>query len=466
MTMIGSTSTGVHAAPNPAPAPAEGRTGPIMVRVDDLGKMFRIYKRPLDRLWEWLGAPKRHTEFWAVRGVFFDVHRGECVGIIGANGSGKSTLLKMITGALHPSDGAYRVVGRVLSLIELGTGLNPLLTGRANVFNAAALLGFPAGFAKEKIGEIEEFAELGEFFDRPVNMYSSGMRVRLAFSMFACFRPEVLIVDEALSVGDVFFQQKCAGRIRELLDDGMTMLLVSHDQGAILNLCDRVVLLDHGKAVFEGPPADALQRYAASLHQKPRFGPRGSGAAPASVAASVGTGDAARILAGNVVPASAPNRIGNGDMRVEAVRVADSAGRDLMQVKLGERLTLEVLVRAERPVQGARVGMHLYDRFNNLVFAAGTFQLGHHLPDLSAGDRVIVRMELVMDVHPGEYTFGVGASLPSEKNPEHGVVCDRLLGLGPLVVVQDRDVIRPFFGIARLPMQVSHARCGPGETGA
>src|SRR5690606_3084935 len=198
------------------------------------------------------------------------VRRGECLGIIGANGSGKSTLLKMISGALRPTTGTFQVQGRVLSLIELGTGLNPLLPGRANIIHAATLLGFPADFARKKMREIEEFAELGEFFDRPVMLYSSGMRVRLAFSMFACFRPELFIVDEALSVGDIFFQQKCAARIRELLDGGMTMLFVSHDQSAILNLCDRGMVMSQGRPIFYGEPEEAVTRYIASLRQDGR----------------------------------------------------------------------------------------------------------------------------------------------------------------------------------------------------
>lgn len=470
MSTIESTSSGrkaveVHAPVAGAMAAKAVAGSPVVVRVEALGKRFKIYNRPLDRLVEWVGGADRHTGFWAVRGVSFEVRCGQCLGIIGANGSGKSTLLKMITGALRPTEGTFEVQGRVLSLIELGTGLNQMLSGRANVFNAAALLGFPAGFAKEKIGAIEEFADLGEFFDRPVNLYSSGMKVRLAFSMFACFRPEVLIVDEALSVGDVFFQQKCAGRIQELLDDGMTMIFVSHDQGAVLNLCDTAILLDHGKPVFSGEPADALHRYAASLHQKPRFAPRKVAGSVAPVARMEVGGDAARIMGANVIPEHGANRIGNGDMRVLAVRVSDGAGREIMQVKLGEKLVFEALVEAQREVHGARVGMHLYDRFGNLVFAAGTYQLRHELPDLGPGERVIVRAELTMDVHPGEYAFGIGASLPSEANPEHGVVCDRVMQLGPVAVVQDRDALRPFFGMARLPMKISHTRCGGGSLG-
>lgn len=431
---------------------------PVVVRVENLGKRFRIYAKPLDRLREWLrlGGPG-HTEFWALRGVGFEVRRGECLGVIGANGSGKSTLLKMVTGAMMPTEGSASVSGRVLSLIELGTGLNPHLTGRANIINSAALLGFPADYARSKMAEIEAFAELGEFFDRQIILYSSGMRVRLAFSMFACFRPELFIVDEALSVGDVFFQQKCTARLRELLDGGMTMLFVSHDQSAILNLCDRAILLEKGRVSYMGSPPEVVSRYSASLGQRP--GPRRKhalAAGPASGGVTADSAEAERIIDGDVIRGGGGDRHGTGDMRIVAARVLNRDGRALMQAMVGEPLTIEVLLEAVREVHRPRAGMHLYDRFNNLVFAAGTYQQGHAVADLMPGDRAIVRLEVTMDVQAGEYTFGVGASVPSAESEEQGVVCDRVTGLGPLIVRQDRGAIRPFYGIARLPMKVSH----------
>ena len=279
------------AAPGAAGDPAHE---PVVISADKLGKRFRIYKKPADRLWEWLRLKRNvHTAFWAVRDVSFEVRRGQCLGIIGANGSGKSTLLKMLTGAMMPTEGSYHVEGRVLSLIELGTGLNPNLTGRQNIHNAAALLGFPPTYAKEKMPEIEAFADLGDFFDRPTMLYSSGMRVRLAFAMFACFRPEVFMVDEALSVGDVFFQQKCAVRLRELLDSGMTMLFVSHDQGAVLNLCDEAIVLSKGRPIFRGKPEEAVSRYSAALAgEGNRWARKKPAAPPGSPAAKPGANQA------------------------------------------------------------------------------------------------------------------------------------------------------------------------------
>jgi ABC-type polysaccharide/polyol phosphate transport system ATPase subunit len=224
-----------------------------MIRVDRLGKKFKIYPRRSGRLVEWLtlGRATRHQDFWALKDVSFNLSRGGSLGIIGVNGSGKSTLLKILSGAMYPTDGTFEVGGRVLSLLELGTGLNTELTGRQNIINSAALLGFPPDYARQRLGQIEAFAELGEFFDRPVRLYSSGMLVRLSFSMFACFDPEIFIVDEALSVGDVFFQQKCARRIQEMRANGTTMLFVSHDLAAVEALCDRVLLF--GTTVIRRP---------------------------------------------------------------------------------------------------------------------------------------------------------------------------------------------------------------------
>ncbi|CAA9403546.1 MAG: Teichoic acid export ATP-binding protein TagH, partial [uncultured Phycisphaerae bacterium] len=214
-----------------APAPLDAAAAaPVMIRAAGLGKRFKIYPKPWGRMTEWLtlGRARRHEDFWALRDVGFEVARGESLGVIGVNGSGKSTLLKILSGAMYPTAGTFEVRGRVLSLLELGTGVNPQLTGRQNVVNSSRLLAFPPVYVAEKMGEIEAFAELGEFFDRPVRLYSSGMLVRLVFSMFACFDPEVFVVDEALSVGDLYFQQKCAKRIGAMLDGGVTMLFVSH----------------------------------------------------------------------------------------------------------------------------------------------------------------------------------------------------------------------------------------------
>ncbi len=205
--------------------------------------------------------PPRHQEFWALRDVSFEVRRGECLGIIGVNGAGKSTLLKILSRALYPTTGSFEVRGRLVSLLELGTGFQPELTGRQNVFQSAQLLGFPGRLRARPAGAILDFAQIGEFIDRPVRQYSSGMFVRLAFSLFANLDPDVYIVDESLAVGDVFFQQRCFRRFRELRERGCTILLVSHDMEAITHLCDRAILLSGGKLAAEGDPVTVVHDY-------------------------------------------------------------------------------------------------------------------------------------------------------------------------------------------------------------
>jgi lipopolysaccharide transport system ATP-binding protein len=455
-------------APQSAPATPPAHEAPLVLRVDNLGKRFKIYRKPLHRAREWILGGQHHTDFWAVRGVSFEVRRGECMGIIGANGSGKSTLLKMIAGALMPTEGSYEVRGRVLSLIELGTGLNPHLSGRANIVHAATLLGFPVNFAREKMREIETFAELGEFFDRPVNLYSSGMRVRLAFSMFACFRPELFIVDEALSVGDIFFQQKCAGRIRELLDGGMTMLFVSHDQSAILNLCDRAMVLSRGTPAFHGEPEEAVTRYISSLREGGRipikWERRNAGTQPAqaaapaypSGAAQTDGGPARLIAARDVIGTRHEHRHGSGRAQILACRITDPRGRDTVRAGMGEMLCFHVLIEAHAQIHALRAGIRFFDRFNNMIFGAGTYQQHHPLPPLNPGEQLIVRFDVKMDVAPGQYTFGLGAGEPDDDSPHDGVACDRLDLLGPVIVGNPADGHRPFYGAARLPMKITH----------
>jgi lipopolysaccharide transport system ATP-binding protein len=266
----------VPSTPTPrpaAPAAAREETGDVMIRAEGLAKRFKIYPRPWGRVTEWLtrgagpaarrllGAPQRQLPRQPRREP--RRHRGQRVG--------KSTLLKILSGAMYPTEGTFDVRGsRVLSLLELGTGVNPQLTGRDNVVNSARLLAFPPDYVRDRMAEIEAFAELGEFFDRPVRLYSSGMLVRLVFSMFACFDPDVFVVDEALSVGDLYFQQKCARRIRAMLDAGVTMLFVSHDLAAVDTLCDRVMVLHGGRVRFLGDKRQGIATYYALVGRRGR----------------------------------------------------------------------------------------------------------------------------------------------------------------------------------------------------
>jgi ABC-type polysaccharide/polyol phosphate transport system ATPase subunit len=242
----------------------------FVVDVQNLSKRFKLYSHPWHRSLEWLslGRISRHVDHWALRDISFRVERGECFGIVGPNGAGKSTLLKIISRSLYPTFGNFQVRGRVVSLLELGTGFHPDLTGVQNIYNSARLLGFSDEDVAGRIPAILDFAELGDFVYRPLNMYSSGMYVRLAFSLFACLDPDVYIIDEALAVGDSSFQKKCIDRIHAMLQRGVTILFVSHDLWRVESLCNRAIYLDGGRIKSCDSPNAVVKHYLNDLEKR------------------------------------------------------------------------------------------------------------------------------------------------------------------------------------------------------
>src|SRR3546814_491714 len=237
------------------------------ITVNNVGKAYKQYPTRWSRLAEWVipGSKPRHTLKWVLQDIDFTVKPGQALGIIGINGAGKSTLLKMITGTAQPTRGSVSVTGRVAALLELGMGFHPDFTGRQNAFMAGQLLGYTMDDIVRLMPEIERFAEIGDYIDQPVRVYSSGMQMRLAFSVATAQRPDVLIVDEALSVGDTYFQHKSFDRIREFRKQGTTLLIVSHDKQAIQSICDRAILLSDGRLAMEGEPEAVMDYYNAML---------------------------------------------------------------------------------------------------------------------------------------------------------------------------------------------------------
>src|SRR5688572_25947119 len=233
------------------------------LQVEHVSKLYRIYERPNDRLKEMVtrGHWKRHREFWALKDIGFEIEAGTTTGVIGPNGSGKSTLLQIVTGTLEPTHGSVRHEGRIAALLELGAGFNSEFTGIENIFMNAALMGFSRRETQALLPEIERFAEIGPFIHQTVKTYSSGMYVRLAFAIAASVEPDILIVDEALAVGDAVFQHRCLRRIKELQEHGRTVVFVSHDAAAVRALCTRAILLNGGRVIADGKPPDVLNRY-------------------------------------------------------------------------------------------------------------------------------------------------------------------------------------------------------------
>src|ERR1043166_3781935 len=245
---------------------------PVALRIEKVSKQYRIYERPGDRLKESLtrGRLRRHKEFWALRDLNFEIESGTTVGIVGPNGCGKSTLLQIIAGTLAPTHGEVWHEGRIAALLELGAGFDPEFTGVENVYMNASLLGLSRRETDRLFPQIERFAEIGDFLYQPVKTYSSGMYVRLAFAIAASVEPDILIIDEALAVGDAVFQHRCLRRIKELHERGTTVLFVSHDVAAIRALCSRAILMNHGRIVSDGDPADVLNRYQEIVMERER----------------------------------------------------------------------------------------------------------------------------------------------------------------------------------------------------
>ena len=321
-----------------------------------VGKRYKHYARPSDRLGEWLslGRWKRHEDAWVLRGISLEVEPGEAVAIIGANGAGKSTLLKIVAGTTLPSEGEVVAHGRVAAL-ELGLGFHPDFTGRANALTAGELFGLRRAEIEGHLPAIEDFAGIGAAIDEPVRTYSSGMMLRLAFSVATVVRPEILIVDEVLAVGDAYFKHKCMGRIREFRDQGTTLLFASHDPAAVRTLCDRAVLLDAGLLVREGGSADVLDYYnalIARMHEEDEIQQAESNAG-----------------------ARGQTRSGSGDAVIEEVELFEG-GRPVRALPVGAELAIRIRGRARRDLEDLTAGISIRDRLGNEIFGTNTHHLG------------------------------------------------------------------------------------------
>ena len=330
------------------------------VRVDGVSKQYRMYERASDRLKEMatLGRWKTHREFWALRDVSFEVEPGTTFGVVGPNGSGKSTLLQIIAGTLQPTIGNVWHTGRVSALLELGAGFNAEFTGVENVFMSASLMGFSHAETEAMLPSIERFAEIGEFIHQPVKTYSTGMFVRLAFAAAISVNPQILIVDEALAVGDAVFQHRCMRRIREMQEGGMTILLVSHDPNAIRALCSRALLLHEGRVEALGTPPDVLNRYQKLIMKRESAYEESQPAAPDGEPAEVET--ASKV--------SGSYRHGDGSAEIVAVDLLNAGRHRIEFLETGEEVVVRVRVvfreALEAPVCGFlirnRHGIHIY----------------------------------------------------------------------------------------------------------
>jgi lipopolysaccharide transport system ATP-binding protein len=334
------------------------------LRVEGVSKVYRIYDRPNDRLKEMLtrGRWKRHREFWALKDIRFEIEPGTTTGIIGPNGSGKSTLLQIMTGTLEPSAGNVWHEGRIAALLELGAGFNSEFTGIENVFMNAALMGFSRNETEALLPEIERFAELGPFIHQTVKTYSSGMYVRLAFAIAASVEPDILIVDEALAVGDAVFQHRCLRRIKELQEQGRTVVFVSHDAAAVRALCTRAILLNAGRVIADGKPPDVLNRYQKIIMEREE-------AYDAETAASAPSPDSLTTDE-SLAPLSYSFRHGDGSAEIVGAELTDATHRRVEICETGEPLTVRVIARFQRDVDEPVIGFLIRNRLG--IHAYGT----------------------------------------------------------------------------------------------
>jgi lipopolysaccharide transport system ATP-binding protein len=377
------------------------------ISVCGVGKMYRIYDRPQDRLKQMLWGRRRAygREFWALRDISFEVAQGETIGIVGQNGSGKSTLLQIIAGTLAPTTGTARVNGRVTALLELGSGFNPEFTGGENVFINGAILGIPRAEMQRRFDEIVAFAEIDEFIDQPTKFYSSGMVVRLAFAVQACLMPDILIVDEALSVGDMYFQTKCMAKLAELRKQGTAILFVSHSVDTVKALCSRAILLDHGRMVMQGHPDAVTDRYLAILFD--RAGQAASSAAGLPVPL--------RAVRSRVQPPfeqRISERYGNGRACYVECRIFQN-GRETDVLLHGSLCEVHAWLSYHASVtEPGEVGIVVRTLDGIDLFAANSFLLRQLYPPQPAGAlvRIIFRFQVILS--PGVYSIALGYRAP------------------------------------------------------
>lgn len=359
-----------------------------IVDVKGLGKTYRSYKNVWLRFAHWFGLPvKPEQETWVLRHINFDIHPGQAIGIIGQNGAGKSTLLKLLSQTLHPTEGTIHINGRVSAILELGMGFNPDLTGRQNVYHSAGLMGFSQEQIDAAISDIEAFSEIGEYFDQPVRVYSSGMQVRVAFAVATAWRPEVLIIDEALSVGDNYFQHKSFDRIRAFQQQGTSLLLVSHDRSAIQALCSRALLLEKGAILKDDTPEVVFDFYNALIATKESEMPQQQHLDNGGVQTKSGTGEAT----------------------IENISLLNANAERCEQIGVGDEVELCISVRVHAHIDNLVIGIGIKDRLGQVMFGINTWHTKQVIKNAKKGK--LYQVSITFKANFGVGSYSVQAAL-------------------------------------------------------
>jgi lipopolysaccharide transport system ATP-binding protein len=359
----------------------------LVLAVDQVAKCYRRYGSLFSRLASWFGVPvKARQEYWAVRGISFELRRGEALAIIGANGAGKSTLLKLITGTVQPSSGRIGSEAKISAILELGLGFNPEFTGRQNVHFAGGLMGMPTKRIDELMDDIIAFAELGPFFDQPLRVYSSGMQARLAFAVATAERPDLLIVDEVLSVGDSYFQHKSFDRIRSFKEQGTALLFVTHNMADVRALCERVILLENGVVLKDGPADEVADFYNARVAQRDN--------------------ERQQVLQQRGESGWLTTRSGTGEAKLASLTLIDrDSGQSVSTAQVGQSLCLRAEVDISEDIPHLVLGYMLRDRTGHVVWGTNTWHTGQRLSDLKAGSKVVFDLSFPCHLGPGSYSF-------------------------------------------------------------
>ena len=355
------------------------------ILVYELSKIYKLYVRNIDRLKEAFHPTRKkyHRDFYALKDISLNISRGETIGIIGRNGSGKSTFLQIVTGVLTPSSGTMSVNGRISALLELGSGFNPQFTGMENIFFNGQIMGYSRKEIERRIDDILSFADIGEFIHQPVRTYSSGMFVRLAFSLAVSVEPEILIVDEALAVGDTAFQMKCMDKINQMIEKGVTLLFVSHDPGAIKRLCRRAILLDKGKVVRDSNPEEVFDLYNAMIADE----------------------NFENTLTKKLDNGKIQTISGTGKARVVDLQILNKNKEKSHGFETGETVTIKTTVETYEDIETLVFGFMIKDRMGQVMFGTNTFHTKQTLKNIKSGEKYCFNIIFNMNLGIGDYSI-------------------------------------------------------------
>jgi lipopolysaccharide transport system ATP-binding protein len=417
------------------------------IHVKQLGKAYKQYPTRWSRLLEWVMPflGRRHQLKWVLQDVDFAIAAGESVALIGVNGAGKSTLLKLITGTAQPTVGSVTSHGRVAALLELGMGFHPDFSGRQNALMAGQLIGLSVEEVQALMPAIEAFAEIGDYIDQPVRVYSSGMQVRLAFAVATAVRPDILVIDEALAVGDVFFQQKCYERIRSYCQAGTTLLFVSHAMNAVYSLCNRAILISAGRVALDSSPREVIDLYNAHVLRQRDGLPPPPAPAPAAVSGAPETASASESASAAAptptpAPAATIGSFDHGGARIEAVGlyVDDQEAATVISDRVA---TVRVEARFGQAYADPHVGFQIRNARGEAVFMTNTYCMRQQIGAVSAGEAVRVEFSFKASLAPGDYTITAGVAEGGAGDGDFRQTLTRQQDAGAFTVLRNLDAI-------------------------